>query len=498
MNILFIDPPFKRFTGFSNPYFPVGLAYLSAVCNQNGHSAVVYEVDAQEKTKTIDMDFSHEHQKLELYKQAVNDVTNPIWEEIIQTVQGQKPDVIGITIMTTKIASAIRTVRILKENFSDIPIIVGGPHATLIPEQCFKVDSIDYVMQGESERTILSFLSFIAGALDIKKVNNLSYRDSLGKIVHNEPEKLIETLDEIPFPDRESLLYLPNYSSEDLGIIMATRGCPYGCTYCAHMFGRRVRKRSVENVLDEMLLLKKKYGAIQISFKDDTFTVDKEWTTELCHKLIEIDCGINWDCTTRVDTVDETLIKLMKKAGCNDIRIGIETGSQRILDETKKGITFNQVKSITKKLNKNRMMWTGYFMYGLPSETVEDIQSTYTFMQELNPNYAGLGLYNPFPRTELFDQGIKLGLLEENVDIDYFFKTNPKDYYFKDPTKRVSDIEPDEFKKIEIKIQEAFDLHNKKISNLARRAISRRNNYVKHPKILIHDLVKGFRMTKRD
>ena len=148
MKIVLIDPPFKGFTGFSNPYFPVGLAYISAVCNTQGHSAVVYEVDAQEKTKTIGMDFSHEHQKLELYKQAVNDTSNPIWDEIVQTVQAQKPDVIGITIMTTKIASAIRTANVLKENFSDIPIIAGGPHATLIPEQCFRVDSIDYVMRG--------------------------------------------------------------------------------------------------------------------------------------------------------------------------------------------------------------------------------------------------------------------------------------------------------------------------------------------------------------
>jgi anaerobic magnesium-protoporphyrin IX monomethyl ester cyclase len=275
MNVVFIDPPFKRFTGFSNPYFPVGLAYLSAVCKKNGHSAVVYEVDAQEKTKTIDMDFSHEHQKLELYKQAVNDVTNPIWEEIVQTVKALKPDVIGITMMTTKIASAIRTANVLKENFSNIPIIVGGPHATLLPEQCFKVESIDYVLRGESENTILPLLSFIAGDLDIKRSIIFLIKTYLEKLCIMKTEKLIETLDEIPFPDRESLLYLPNYSSEDLGIIMATRGCPYGCTYCAHMFGRRVRKRSVENVLEEMFLLKKKYGAIQISFKDDTFTVDK-------------------------------------------------------------------------------------------------------------------------------------------------------------------------------------------------------------------------------
>jgi anaerobic magnesium-protoporphyrin IX monomethyl ester cyclase len=210
--------------------------------------------------------------------------------------------------------------------------------------------------------------------------------------------------------------------------------------------------------------------------------------------LIEADFGVNWDCTTRVDTVDEALINLMKKAGCNDIRLGIETGSQRILDETKKGITFDQMRSITKILNKNRMMWTGYFMYGLPSETAEDIRSTYVFMKELNPNYAGLGLYNPFPKTELFDQGVRIDLLDENVDIDYFFNTNPKDYYFKDPRRRVAAIEPDEFETIEQEIQTVFSRHNMKFPHLFRRAFGRKQNYLMHPELLIKDMVKGLKM----
>ena len=133
-------------------------------------------------------------------------------------------------------------------------------------------------------------------------------------------------------------------------------------------------------------------------------------------------------------------------------------------------------------------------MYGLPTETVEDIRSTYKFMEELNPNYVGLGLYNPFPKTELFDTGVELGLLENDVEIDHFFNTNPKDYYFKDSSRRVLDIEPGEFLKVETEIQEAFSEHNTKFSNLARRALSRKSNYIKHPKILIRDVIKGLKM----
>ena len=144
------------------------------------------------------------------------------------------------------------------------------------------------------------------------------------------------------------------------------------------------------------------------------------------------------------------------------------------------------------------MMWTGYFMYGLPTETVEDIRSTYKFMEELNPNYAGLGLYNPFPKTELFEQGVQLGLLTEDVDLEYFFNTNPKDYYFKDPKKRILHLKTDEFKDIEREIQTAFNKHNIKFSNLARRALGRKQNYFSHPKILFMDIIKGLKLTVKN
>ena len=133
-------------------------------------------------------------------------------------------------------------------------------------------------------------------------------------------------------------------------------------------------------------------------------------------------------------------------------------------------------------------------MYGLPTETVEDIRKTYKFMEELNSNYAGLGLYSPFPKTDLFDEGVELDLLEEDVEIDHFFNTNPKDYYFNDPNRRVLNIEPDEFLTIEREIQEAFSKHNMKFSNLAIRAFSRKSNYIKHPKILIGDMLKAVKM----
>jgi radical SAM superfamily enzyme YgiQ (UPF0313 family) len=496
MNILFIDPPFKRFTRLNNPYFPLGLTYLAAVCNKNGHKTSVYEVDAIEKSKTIDVDASHEYQRLELYRKGVNDLCHPIWKEIVDTIIDQDPDVVGITVITTKIASAIRTAELIKKELKDVPIVFGGPHATLFPEQCLTIDSVDYVLRGECENVILQFLSFVEGNIEINGVNNLSYRDKNGKLYHNLMINMIENLDEIPFPDRNSLLFKENYSSEDMGVIMATRGCPYNCTYCAHIFGQKLRKRSVDNVIKEIKEVNKSYGTIQFSFKDDTFTINKEWITELCQSIIDERLNIDWDCTTRANLLEDDLIKFMKNAGCNDIRLGIETGSQRVLTETKKGITFKDIDKAAELLNKNKVLWTGYFMYGLPTETLNDMLSTVQFMEKLNPNYAVLGLYNPFPKTELFDKGVELGLLNKNVNINHFFNTNPKDYYFIDPDKRILGLDREKFLEVEKRMQGIFSKHNKKFNNLLIRAISRKNSYLKNPKLLGRDIIKGFNLLK--
>ena len=251
--------------------------------------------------------------------------------------------------------------------------------------------------------------------------------------------------------------------------------------------------RSIDNVVEEIKKVNKDYGTRQFAIKDDTFTVNYSNVLEFCEKLIREQVKINWDCTTRVDRIDEPLVKVMISAGCNAIKVGVETGSQKLLDATKKGITLEQIRQTAKVFNKLNVFWSGYFMIGLPQETEEDILKTYEFMREINPLYAGIGVYEPFRFTELFDLGVKMGLLYPEVEIEHFFSTKPKDYYFRDPKKRCLFISPERFEELGRLMTHAFHNHNTRFYKMLRRGLARRKVYLNDFSLMWTDCKKAFK-----
>jgi radical SAM superfamily enzyme YgiQ (UPF0313 family) len=490
VKILLIDPPFKRFTGFVNFYFPTGLAYLAAVLKNAGYKVSIFDVDAVQKG--TDIDFSDEYRRLELYRQGLNDDGHIVWQDIYNVLQDFDPDLVGITAMTTKFGSVLKTAQVVKKYKPECKVIVGGPHPTFLPEQTLKSKAIDIVVRGEGERTFLNLIKAIEDKNNFQNVKGISFKQN-GSVCHNPSQEFIEDLDLIPFPARDTLMNSKNYSSEDMGIIMTSRGCPFNCSYCCHMWQKKVRNRSIDNVIAEIKQVKQKYATRQFEFKDDTFTLNKKRIKRLCERLTSERINISWSCSTRVDLLDEQLVKTMKKAGCNVVKLGIETGSERILTETKKGVTFNQVKEAARLLNKHRIFWSGYFMMGLPTETEEDIRKTYEFMKELNPYYAGLGVYNPFPQTDLFEQGVRMGLLHSEVELDHFFNTNPKDYFFIDPLKRVAGVEKQRFDELVAFLRDGFHRHNTRIGNIIRRGWVRKQVYSRDLSLLFNDIRKAFK-----
>jgi len=490
MRVLLIDPPFKRFTGFVSFYFPVGLAYLAASAREDGHEVAIFDVDAV--VKGTDIDFSDEYGRLELYRQGLNNPSHTVWSEITHVLEEFRPDVVGVTAMTTKFGSVLRTVDLIKEYRRDIPVVVGGPHATLLPDQTLKSQSIDMVVRGEGEITFRALLKALERKGGLEGIEGVSFRMN-GQIVHNVARPFAADLDQISFPARDLLRDQKNYSSEDMGVVMASRGCPFNCSYCCHVWERKVRFRSTDNIVEEIKRVRNRYGTTQFEFKDDSFTVNKQRTLQLCERLVAEKLGINWGCSTRVNLLDEELVERMKAAGCNAVKVGIETGSERILKETDKGVTFEQMRRAAALLNKHGLFWSGYFMMGLSMETVEDIRQTYDFMKELNPYYAGLGVYNPFPKTVLFDQGVRMGLLHEDVPLDHFFTRNPKDYYFVDPGRRVAAIDGATFNALAGEMMGAFHKHNTQMRNIVRRGWARRNAYKSDIRLLVSDVTKAIK-----
>jgi radical SAM superfamily enzyme YgiQ (UPF0313 family) len=492
MKLLLIDPPFKSFTGFFSFYFPLGLAYLAGSVKRAGFDCRILDMDAAE-TKAGTMDFSHEYERYQYYIRALNDITHPTWELMRTLVLQENPDVIGITAMTTKFGSVIQAARICKKLLPNVPIVVGGPHASAMPDLTMEIPEVDFVLRGEADESLPDLLIAWRDHQDLTTQRGLTWRAPEG-VRHNPDRPFAQNLDDLPLPDRSALMHPENYSSEDMGVILTSRGCPFRCSYCFHMWDRRVRFRSVEGILAEMRDVHRRFGTTQFNFKDDSFTINKKHVMKLCEALTREPFNIGWACTTRVDILDDELVQTMKQGGCNVIAVGIESGSARVLQETDKDITHTQIRRAARLLNRHHVFWSGYFMVGLPDETEEEIRQTFQFLQEVRPYYGGLGVYNPFPRTKLFDQGVALGLLDPKPDIDHFLKTNPKDLFFRDPKKRVITMSSERFDAVVSEAMGVFQRHNRNPFNLVRRALARRKTYMHDPALLWRDVNKGLEL----
>jgi len=492
MKILLIDPPFYRFIGYYNRYFPLGLAYLSSVLRKEGHEVLIYDADCN--VSPSKMDFTRLEDSYPDYLKSLKDENHPILQEVSHTISNFNPDIVGITVWTTFAASAFKIASLCKEYDRSVPVVMGGPHVSIKYDEVLKIcPDVDFLIRGEGEETFLELVRMIGERWGNKNatfnnIKGISYRQN-GEMVHNPQREFVKDLDAIPFPARDLLLNKDSYNSEDMGLLMTSRGCPYNCSYCATgIWKRKVRYRSVDNIIKEIKFLIDAYGTKQFTFKDDSFTVNKKRVLELCDRLIKEKININWDCNTRVNLINEDLLSKMKKAGCNSIKVGIETGSEKILKLMRKGITFEQCRKSANLFRKVGIHWTGYFMMGLPSETKEEVYQTLKFMKELKPDFASFSVYEPFPGTELFEIGIKKGLVQNGRTLEDFYTLSPKYYYVKDITRRVDTMANEEFEKLESEMKEAFHRYNRDLSRLAKRAKSRSKLYLHEPKALWGDL----------
>ncbi len=487
MKILLIDPPFYRFIGYYNRYFPLGLTYLAAVLRREGHEVSIYDADFTKEASEIE--FSFLEKKYPEYVAGLNNLEHPIWQEAKKVINQFKPDWVGITAMTTKMGSAFRLAEISKECNSNLVVIMGGPHPTLRPEEVLRNSkAVDLVVRGEGERIISELVkpkSFL------KNIKGISYRDH-GQIVHNPSPEPIQELDSLSIPARDLLISEKFYAPEEMGLLMTSRGCPFQCTFCSSkgIWGRGIRYRSVDSVIKEIEEVIQIYGTKQFSLKDDIFTLNKERVIEFCQKLKQRKININWDCNVRVGLIDKDLLRLMKKTGCNGVKIGIESGNQRILDLMKKGITVEQIEKTAKILSKSGIHWTGYFMMGLPTETKEEIKDTLCLMKRIKPDYASISVYEAFPGTELFEIGIEKGLVQRERGLKGFYSISPKYYYNKDIHYRIDTMSDEEFQKLEEDIKEAFHRYNMGLPRLIKRVRARSKIYLREPKTLFGDIKK--------
>jgi len=287
-------------------------------------------------------------------------------------------------------------IKMLKEKFPKVPVIVFGQGASFITEDYLNV--ADYVVFGEPEKPILEIIQ------NKEEVIGVSYKKK-GRVILNKKPNLLKNLDELPYPARDLInnsIYKHAFM-KPYAMVYSSRGCPYNCIFCTSKgYSPFYRIRSVENIINELKEIYYKYKIKNFGFIDETFTLNKNRIIAICKGLVESGLNMDWIALGRVDKVDEEILRWMKKAGCKIIMYGIESSDQKVLDFLKKDMKVDQIKKAIDLTRKCGIETHGFFIFGSPLDTKQTIVKTIKFAKKLKLDYASFNIFVPYPGTESF------------------------------------------------------------------------------------------------
>jgi anaerobic magnesium-protoporphyrin IX monomethyl ester cyclase len=377
--ILLIYPPSRTQSHHS---CPMGLLMLGAVLERAGHSVRLLDANAA--------------------RHRLNT------EQLVEIARQIRPDVIGITLVTPLVKEAYRLADQLRS--TGAKLIAGGPHATLLPEEPL-AHGFDAVVVGEGEPTVVDAVKAVLGRSPMDAVAGLVYRDADGQIRRNAPPPPVADLDALPMPARhlvDPADFGPTVDGDLHAHIFTSRGCPARCAYCAGgLFGKKFRFRSADSVVDEMILIHRRYGTRHFYFVDDAMTMDRQRVEKICRRMIDERLGFTWNMMTRIDSVDERLLDWAARAGCKQIDFGVESGNPRTLKRIHKPHTVDMVRRVIPMTHRHGIRPVVFFILGFPWEDAKDVDLTLDLMHELSPcvtfQPAIASILIPFPGTEIYD-----------------------------------------------------------------------------------------------
>lgn len=317
------------------------------------------------------------------------------WDDYRRELEDRSPDVVGVNTNTVNFDFAVKSAAIASDMGKTV--IAGGPHATLAPEELLGTGHVDHVITGEAEITIVEVL------------------DRINRGLHVDPViqgKAVEDLDSLPFPDRDLFdmdksLSLPGFYPfpHRYAGILASRGCPFNCAFCQPLerkiFGKKIKLRSVDNIIGEVRLLKERYKADFIMFQDDQLTHRKSWVLDLCSEIKKL--NVTWGALARVNTIDEDIVRAMKEAGCAVLQFGFESGSQRMLDFLRKNARAEQAIRAAELCHEHGIIIFANYIMGIPTETEDDLMATLKLMKEINPEIHAANYFSPIPGSDLYE-----------------------------------------------------------------------------------------------
>lgn len=416
--ILLVVPPFYRLMGGRNEWIHLGLSYVGGMLSRYGYEVKIYNTDHSSEEKDINLRGAFD--AYEGYKEIVNDPYHPIWQEIQGKIEQYSPDLLGITtVFSSTLKSVENIAKIAKQHDRRLKVIVGGPHATLAPDETLKSEFFDYLVSGEGEYTLLELVQ----GKELSDIDGLSYKDSQGEIIHNHDRGFIKNLDELPFPDPSLQLIPLGDLNENFGVIATSRGCLKRCIFCSspRLWGRMVRRRRISNVIAEISQRYHEYGVQRFYFSDDSFNLNKNYAKELCRVIIANKLKIEFYCEANIGSFDRELMQLMKEAGCIRLKLGMEAGTDRILKLMKKGITVAQIRETCSLAKEVGIDYTLYVMVGMPSEALDEMHQTLELARELDPKYVSLSIATPQIGTELHEMAAARGIRIPPQSWDKFY-----------------------------------------------------------------------------
>jgi radical SAM superfamily enzyme YgiQ (UPF0313 family) len=395
---------------FYSRFTPLGLGSVSAFLRQQGYDARVLNCSAWS------------------------------WSRTERFLKEKRPDIFGVSVFTFNRHAAMRLAALARAANPGCLIVAGGPHATHLPHHLLlHYPQIDVVVRGEGEETMLDLVrAWESGSLptDLPSIPGLVFRAPGSGLIQTSERPVIKDLDRLPHPAEypDAIGIDPASQFE---FIITSRGCPAACSFCSSpdFWGRAVRFRSAENVIDEIRLLRERHGVVYVSVRDDTFTVNKRRVIDFCRGLIEQKIDLLWDCQSRVNAVDEERLSWMRRAGCTHIQYGVESGSPRMLQRLNKGITLDEVREAARVTRRVGLGLSIYLITGIDSETDEDLESTLRLIEEIRPHDGLVSPLTVYPGTAQYEEAKTRGSLSDD-----FWIRSPREAYYvrKDPWTRRS------------------------------------------------------------
>ncbi len=466
--VLTLRPPYTRLKGIGQaPFFPLGIGYLTAVLNQEPRiEARLYYPENQpagESMLIFDKEgvFAARSHAQKKYDSALADNTHPVWQEVKEVLSSFKPHVVGLSVLTPEVGSAMKVSEIVREVLPESIIVWGGVHPTFATADTLKFPGVDYVVAGEGEESFRDLVLALQSGKTPDAIPGVMSSGNLDQPVNC--RALIQNLDEIPMPSRDQVWFPDRFSPAALGSIMHSRGCPWRCGFCSsrQFWQERVRFRSADQVVDEISKINRDFGIRVFTFWDDAFTIDRQITEELCEAIIRMKPSIAWRTATRMDLLDDSMLRLLKRAGCVQLELGIESGSPRITEMIRKDIDLDRAPDIIENANRHGIACGVFLMAGFPDETREDLLQTLDFMTRIKPAEIVLNVFDPMPGSEQFHRCIELGLLPKEIDYSHYPLW--PDAHF------VSNMEPEEFNVLVDKISRYVFGYNASRTALVRR-----------------------------